>query len=101
MHALASGRRRCRDGATLAHQRRQRYAAKAQADVAEELAAGLEQLLFESRVHGAQFRVRVSSRLRIMLATSVYAASSAGGSSARGFDSPWAIAFFAAASSAL
>src|SRR5262245_14838840 len=83
-----------RGGDATTSQHCHRDTAETKARAAEKLPARLRLCEFNSWIHDRpQFRVSVSSRFKSMLATSVYAANSAGASPARGFDSPCAIAF--------
>src|SRR5262249_5940186 len=75
-------------------------AAETKAGRAEELAAGQVLDAFEERVHGGQFRFKVSSRFKSRLTTIVHAAVSSAGATPRGFDSPVATSFRAAVGSA-
>ena len=73
------------------HAHRERDAAEAHAAATEKMTARERGKIGGGRWHGHS-RVMVSSRFSSMFATSVYAASSAGGVCVFGFDSPCAIA---------
>ena len=116
MHPFALGSVSGRAAQFRAQNCAQRHPAKTQAGAGEELPASLEEVVFEEWIHGCvpnqvvchningsglQFRVNVSSKFKIMFATIVYAANSAGFNSGFAFDSPCKITFLADSTSFL